>query len=80
MTMNNRAISPLVATILLLAFAIALGSVVMAWGKGLIEKAGTAEQPAQDTDTAFSLLQKCVDATAITPQESGEIATLFCRP
>ncbi|MBI4149374.1 hypothetical protein HY491_02920 [Candidatus Woesearchaeota archaeon] len=78
--MNNRAISPLVATILLLAFAIALGSVVMAWGKGLIEKAGTAEQPSQDADTAFSLLQKCVDAKAITPQESGEIATLFCRP
>ena len=36
--MNKRAISPLVATILLIAFAIALGLVVMNWGKSYIEE------------------------------------------
>jgi len=77
--MNKRAISPLVATILLLAFAIALGSVVMAWGKGLIEKAGTAEQPGQDADVAFSLLQKCVDAKALSAEEAGTVSTFFCN-
>ncbi len=36
--MNKRALSPLVATILLIAFAIALGVVVMSWGKSYIEE------------------------------------------
>ncbi len=36
--MNKRAISPLIATILLIAFAIALGLVVMNWGKSYIEE------------------------------------------
>jgi flagellin-like protein len=36
--MNKKALSPLVATILLIAFAIALGVVVMNWGKAYIEE------------------------------------------
>ena len=36
--MNKRGISPLVTTILLIAFAIALGLVVMNWGKSYIEE------------------------------------------
>ena len=36
--MNKKAVSPMVATILLIAFAIALGAVVMNWGKGFIEE------------------------------------------
>jgi flagellin-like protein len=36
--MNKKGISPLVATILLIAFAIALGLVVMNWGKSYIEE------------------------------------------
>lgn len=36
--MNKKALSPLVATILLIAFAIALGIVVMSWGKSYIEE------------------------------------------
>ena len=36
--MDKRAISPLVATILLIAFAIALGLVVMNWGRSYIEE------------------------------------------
>jgi flagellin-like protein len=46
--MNRKAVSPLVATMLLIAFAIALGAVVMNWGRGYIEEraefvAGTGE-------------------------------------
>ncbi len=40
---NKKAVSPLIATILLIAFAVALGAVVMSWGmnvKPLIEKPG----------------------------------------
>jgi flagellin-like protein len=36
--MNKRGVSPLVATLLLIAFAIALGLVVMNWGKSYIEE------------------------------------------
>jgi flagellin-like protein len=34
---GKRGISPLVATILLVAFAVALGSVVMSWAQGIEE-------------------------------------------
>lgn len=36
--MNKKGVSPLVATLLLIAFAIALGLVVMNWGKSYIEE------------------------------------------
>ncbi len=37
---SKRAISPLIATVMLIAFAVALGAVVMNWGKGYIEESG----------------------------------------
>src|SRR3989338_6050937 len=37
---SKRAISPLIATVMLIAFAVALGAVVMNWGKGYIEDQG----------------------------------------
>ena len=30
---NKKGVSPLIATILLIAFAVALGAVVMSWGR-----------------------------------------------
>ncbi len=41
--MNKKAVSPLIATFLLLVFSIALGSVVMSWGKGYVEQAAAPE-------------------------------------
>ena len=35
---DKRGISPLVATLLLIGFSIALGAIVMSWGKGYIEE------------------------------------------
>ena len=35
---GKQAISPLVATILLLAFSIAIGAVVMSWGESYVEE------------------------------------------
>ncbi len=37
---NKRGISPLVATALLIIFAVSLGSITMAWGRGYIEEKG----------------------------------------
>ena len=34
---NKKAVSPLIATVLLIAFAVALGAVVMNWGRGYVE-------------------------------------------
>ena len=34
--MNKRAVSPLIATVLLMAFAVALGAIVMTWGKNYV--------------------------------------------
>jgi len=46
---SKRAVSPLIATVLLIAFAVALGAVVMNWGKTYVET--TAEQVGQKSST-----------------------------
>ncbi len=61
MLRNKRAVSPLIATVLLIAFAVALGAVVMNWGRGYVEDtANTARERgdaevkcASDVDIAF---------------------------
>lgn len=42
--MNKKAVSPLIATLLLVIFSIALGSVVMSWGKQYVESAATPKE------------------------------------
>ena len=44
--MNKKGISPLVATLLLVAFALVIGAVTMTWGRNYIEK--VQEQPKKD--------------------------------
>ena len=41
--LGKKAISPLVATVLLVAFAVSLGAVVMSWAKGV--EATESEEP-----------------------------------
>jgi len=36
--LNKKAISPLIATVILIAFAVALGAIIMNWGKAYVEK------------------------------------------
>lgn len=36
--MNKRAFSPLIATLLLVVFALVVGTITMSWGKGYVEK------------------------------------------
>ncbi len=38
---SKKGVSPLVATVLLIAFAVALGSIVMSWGRNYVEDAQT---------------------------------------
>lgn len=37
MILSRKAVSPLIATVLLIAFAVALGAVVMNWGRGYVD-------------------------------------------
>jgi len=57
MLYSKKGVSPLVATILLILFSIALGAVVMSWGEAYIEEKAEFVQGAQETvagcDAAF---------------------------
>ena len=57
---QKRGISPLIATVLLIAFAVALGAVVMNWGKNYVQdtaisaqKSGQAKQKCTSTNIEF---------------------------
>lgn len=57
---NKKGISPLIATVLLIAFAVALGAVVMNWGKNYVQttaidaqKSGQAKQKCTNTNMEF---------------------------
>ncbi|MBW3017302.1 hypothetical protein KY316_02930, partial [Candidatus Woesearchaeota archaeon] len=46
--MNKKAVSPLIATVLLIAFAVALGAIVMNWGESFVrETQETAEEASE---------------------------------
>ncbi len=48
--MNKRGISPLVATLLLVAFSLLIGAITMTWGKSYVEK---IQQPKKESLDAF---------------------------
>ncbi len=48
MRIGKKAVSPLIATVLLIAFAVALGAVVMNWGRSYVET--TAEYAERGSD------------------------------
>lgn len=56
--MNKKALSPLVATLLLVIFAIALGSVVMSWGKEYVEQATAVQEVTVDTIGETSVFEE----------------------
>ncbi len=74
---SRKAISPLVATIILLAFAVALGSVVMSWGKGLIEKV-VSEEPEVTLEQSCDIIKKSFDQRCITQSEYDQVSGLIC--
>ena len=47
---SNKAVSPLIATVLLIAFAVALGAVVMNWGRGYVEDTANIARERSDTE------------------------------
>jgi len=51
---NKRGVSPLIATVLLIAFAVALGAVVMNWGKTYVQDQADKASTKSDTEIACS--------------------------
>jgi flagellin-like protein len=52
---DKRGVSPLIATVLLIAFAVALGAVVMNWGRGFVQQQTDEATKTTDTKLGCSL-------------------------
>ncbi|MBI2142024.1 hypothetical protein HYU15_00865 [Candidatus Woesearchaeota archaeon] len=52
---SRKAVSPLIATVLLIAFAVALGAVVMNWGRSYTEQTAENVKKKSDVDVKCSL-------------------------
>lgn len=77
---NKQGISPLIATVLLIAFAVALGAVVMNWGKNYVtqtamsaQQSGQAKQKCTNTNMKFVVVsgvpQVCYEGNLTNPTE-----------
>lgn len=78
--MNKRGVSPLVATLLLIAFAIAIGLVVMNWGKSYIEEKSefvTGESDASSCNLVELSIIKVANKDKICYDKSDEIVEAF---
>lgn len=75
--MNKKAVSPLIATVLLIAFAVALGAIVMNWGESFVRKTQDTASTASEGRLECTL---AVDFEVINAQyeenTSDENATL----
>jgi flagellin-like protein len=66
---NKKAISPLVATVLLIVFSLILGTITMNLGKAYIEGIGTeAKSPEPTVKYIGSSLYKCVNLEQTTKE------------
>ncbi len=77
---NKKGISPLIATVLLIGFTVALAGVVITWGGGFIKNitTGTEERTASTlacaSDLNFEIKKVNCDSDEITIDNRGDIA------
>jgi flagellin-like protein len=80
---SNKAVSPLIATVLLIAFAVALGAVVMNWGRGYVEDTANIARERSDTevkcasDVDVSIVEIDNTAQVCYNQTPGQPATNY---
>lgn len=65
---SKKGISPLIATILLIAFSIALGAVVMSWGEAYVEDKAEFVQGVQEAGTGCANAKLSIISVAGQPQ------------
>lgn len=68
MLKSKRGISPLIATVLLIVFSVALGAVVMSWGESYIEEKAEFVSGAQETVGGCDLVDISVIMLGGAPQ------------
>lgn len=74
--MNNKGISPLIATVLLIGFTVALAAVIMTWGGGFVrDMTSTTEQNTQSALKCTQLDFKITKAgcTGLTIENKGSV-------
>ena len=59
--MDKKALSPLVATILLVIFSLAIGTITMNWGKNYVEKINLQEQKEESKTGTLIINYKDID-------------------
>jgi len=64
---SRKAVSPLIATVLLIAFAVALGAVVMNWGRGYVEDTANIARERSDTEV------KCASEVGVSIVEIDSV-------
>jgi len=52
---NKKGVSPLIATVLLIAFAVALGAVIMNWGRGFVQDRTAEVEKTTEIETSCAL-------------------------
>ena len=52
---NKKGVSPLIATVLLIAFAVALGAVIMNWGRGFVQDRTADVEETTEIETGCAL-------------------------
>ena len=57
---KKKALSPLMATLLLVVFAIVVGAITMSWGKSYVEKI-EAKEPVEKLESAIVISIKDID-------------------
>lgn len=66
---SKRGVSPLIATVLLIAFAVALGAVIMNWGRGFVQERTADVEKTTKIETGCALdVQLKVSEISGTPQ------------
>src|SRR3989338_11188938 len=66
---NKKGVSPLIATVLLIAFAVALGAVIMNWGRGFVQDRTADVEKTTKIETSCALdVQLKVSEIIGTPQ------------
>ncbi|MBU0666162.1 MAG: archaellin/type IV pilin N-terminal domain-containing protein [Nanoarchaeota archaeon] len=73
--MNKRGMSPIIATILLIAFAVAIGAMIMNWSSGIgDEEADCTTIPEMINDDFF-----CKIENTLVPRIMHETETTLCK-
>jgi len=67
MSLGKKAVSPIIATILLIVFAMILGIIVMNVGGNYL----SLEEGHKENIDVLNIIDKCVNSGAITQEESG---------